>query len=84
MVFAQAVVEACPNAMVVAQADESTGRSIYGLRLVVYMATSGVALDASFKEMGTLLTKLRENVKVDAGLAVEKINRLVALFSQPV
>jgi hypothetical protein len=84
MVFAQAVVEACPNVMVVAQADESTGRSIYGLRLVVYMATSGVALDASFKEMGTLLAKLRENVKVDAGLAVEKIDLLVALFSQPV
>jgi hypothetical protein len=84
-VFAQAVVQACPDAVIVAQkVNEQTERSIRGLRMLVKVATSGVALYKSFKDVRTELVKIRECVKVGDEPIVAKLDRLVTIFSQSV
>ena len=85
MVFAQAVVEACPDAVTVALAgNEQTERSVRGLRILVKVATSGVALYKSFRDVRAELVKIRECVQIGDGPTVEKLDHLVTLFSQSV
>jgi len=55
-----------------------------GLRLLVAIAVSGVALYYSFKDVGVKLVKIRECAKRDNGPVVEKLDHLVTLFSQSV
>jgi hypothetical protein len=78
-VFAQAVIQTCPDAMCVM--DEQTERGVHGLRMLLVVATAGVALYYSFKDVAVKLVKIRECVKRDNGPLVEKLDRLVALFS---
>jgi hypothetical protein len=59
-----------------------TEQSVRGLRMLVMVATSGVSLYCSFKDVGVRLVKIRECVKGDGGPVVEKLDRLVALFSR--
>lgn len=75
-VFAQAVAHTCPDAV-----DVIDKQSVYGLRMLVKVATSGVALYNLFKEAGVKLMKIRECVKVGDGPVIEKLDHLVALFS---
>ena len=83
MVFAQAVIQTCPDAASVAQAeDEQTERSIRGLSILVKMATTGVSLYKSFKDVAALLIQIRECVSVGNEAIVEKLDHLVTLFSQ--
>ena len=52
IVFARAVVQACPDAEIVVQpADKQTEQSLRGSRLLVKAATSGVALYNSFEDV---------------------------------
>jgi hypothetical protein len=78
-VFAQAVAQTCPDAACVM--DEQTEQSVRGLRMLLVVATAGVALYYSFKDVAMKLVKIRECVKRDDGPLVEKLDRLVALFS---
>lgn len=78
-VFARAVVQTCPDATCLT--DEQTERSVHGLRTLLVVATAGVALYYSFKDVAVKLAKIRECVKRDDGPLVEKLDRLVALFS---
>jgi Ser/Thr protein kinase RdoA (MazF antagonist) len=83
VVFAQAVVQACPDASVVAQpGGRQTEQSLCALRLLSHVATSGVALYAPFEEVRVDLASIRVCVAVDGGPIVEKLDRLVTLFSQ--
>ena len=83
VVFAHAVVEACPDAAIVTQAaDELTKRSLRGLRQLVNVATSGVALYDSFEDVRAKLVNIRECVRVGGGPTVETLDQLVAVFSQ--
>jgi hypothetical protein len=78
-------VQACPDAAIVAQeVNEQTERSIRGLRMLVKVATSGVALYKSFRDVRTELVKIRECVKVGDEPIVAKLDRLVTIFSQSV
>ena len=58
MVFAQAVVQTCPDAANMAQAMNETERSIHGLHMLVKVATSGAALYKSFKDVRAELIKI--------------------------
>lgn len=78
-VFAQAVAQTCPDAACVM--DEQTEQSVRGLRMLLVVATAGVALYYSFKDVAMKLVTIRECVKRDGGPLVEKLDRLVALFS---
>jgi hypothetical protein len=78
-VFAQAVAQTCPDAACVM--GEQTEQSVRGLRMLLVVATAGVALYYSFKDVAMKLVKIRECVKRDDGPLVEKLDRLVALFS---
>jgi len=84
MVFAQVVVQTCPDAANVAQAANETERSIHGLRMLVKVATSGVALYKSFKDVRAELIEIRECVRVGDGPIVEKLDHLVTIFAQSV
>jgi hypothetical protein len=82
-VFAEGVVQACPDAAIVAQpADEETEQNIFGRRLLVKMATSGVALYKSFDEVKTMLVKIRECVRAGDGMVAGKLDHLVTLLSR--
>jgi hypothetical protein len=81
-VFAQEVMQTCPEAA--CMMNEQTEQTIRGLRLLVAIAVSGVALYYSFKDVGVKLVKIRECVKRDNGPVVEKLDHLVTLFSQSV
>jgi hypothetical protein len=84
-IFAQTVVQACPDAAVIAQpGDEQTKRSLRALRLLSHVATSGVALYESFDKVRVTLATIRGCVVVDSGPIVEKLDHLVTLFSQSV
>jgi hypothetical protein len=78
-VFAQAVTQTCPDAACLM--DEQTEQSVHGLRVLLVVATAGVALYYSFKDVAMKLVKLRESAKRDDGPLVEKLDSLVALFS---
>lgn len=84
MVFAKAVVQVCPDAMIVAQADEQTEQTVRGLRLLTKMATSGVSLYQSFENVRAVLMQIRECVRDPNGSIVEKVDYLVNVFSQTV
>ncbi|KIM74475.1 hypothetical protein PILCRDRAFT_14380 [Piloderma croceum F 1598] len=75
-VFAQEVVQTCPDAVHVLDKQ-----NIRGLRMLVGVATSGVALYNSFKDVGLKLVKICECVKGGDAAVLEKLDRLVALFS---
>jgi hypothetical protein len=78
-VYTRAVLQTCPDAAHVM--DEQTEQSIRGLRMLLAVATAGVALYCSFTDVAMKLVKIRECVKCDDGPLVEKLDRLVALFS---
>ena len=78
-VFVQAVVQTCPDAM--HMMDEQTEQSVCGLCMLLLVATAGVALYKSFKDVAMKLVKIRECVKRDDGPLVEKLDCLVAFFS---
>ena len=85
VVFAKAVVQACPDAMMVAQAgNEQMEQTVRGLRLLVKMATSGVSLYKSFENVRAELIQIRECVRDPNGSIVEKLDYLVNVFSQTV
>ena len=85
MVFAQAVVQSCSDAASVIQAEnEQTERSIRGLSMLVKVATTGVSLYKSFKDVRALLVQIRECVSVGNEAIVEKLDHLVTIFSQSV
>jgi hypothetical protein len=77
--FAQAVVQTFPDAAPVM--DEQNEQSIRGLRTLLVVATAGVALYYSFKDVAAKLVKIRECVKMDDGPLIEKLDYLVTLFS---
>jgi hypothetical protein len=85
MVFAQAVVQTCPDAAILTQAaNEQTERSIRGLSTLVKVATTGVSLYRSFKDVRALLVQIRDFVSVGNEAIVEKLDHLVTIFSQSV
>lgn len=84
-IFAQTVVQACPDAAVVAQPDDGrTKQSLRALPLLSHIATSGVALYEPFDKVRLTLVTIRECVAVDSGSIVEKLDHLITLFSQSV
>ena len=85
IVFAQTVVQTCPDAASVTQAEnEQTERSIRGLSMLVKVATMGVSLYKSFKDVRALLVQIRVCVSVGNEAIVEKLDHLVTIFSQSV
>jgi len=69
-VFALAVVQACPDAVIVAvPVDELTEQSIHGLHLSVCVCavTPNIALYSSFEDVRSQLVKIREYVRISNG-----------------
>jgi hypothetical protein len=82
VIFEQTVLQACPDAAIVAQpGDQQTEQSLCALCLLSHIATSGVALYDPIAEVGVDLAEIRGSVAVDGGPVVEKLDHLVTLFS---
>lgn len=82
-VFEEAVMETCADANIFTQkADVQTQKSIRGLRALDSLATSGVALYRSCKNVHGRLVEIRECLTVGQGEGVSLLDRLVVRFAE--
>jgi Phosphotransferase enzyme family len=81
-VFRQACVSNCSDASIVIQPeDEAVQRSLRGLRILLDIATSGVALYNSCEKTKAQLVEMLQCVDANNSGGVETIKALVVLFS---
>ncbi|KAI0065704.1 hypothetical protein BV25DRAFT_1988809 [Artomyces pyxidatus] len=81
--FAQGVIDACPDAEVVVRPEENSAlqRSLCGLQTLSILTTSGFSRWCPFEDVRARLVSLRESAAVECGPGVQIIDDLLTLFN---